>query len=135
VRIMLKTSDGVTADVEASSAAVCPDGPSITLRGTRGSFLASAEMQGGIYRTIDPLQRLPRKRSSVATPPLKAAKEEVRVVEERLTVPDPMPPHEAFWRAVYATVREGKPFPVDFDQVVETARYIGIARKSSPFAN
>ena len=134
VRIMLRTADGVTADVETNCAVVRADEPAITLRGTRGTFSVMQGATKGRYCIIDPGQRFPHRRSSVALPPLELPGERIRVVEDEMELSDPMPAHEAFWRAVHATVRAGRPFPVDFDLVVEMARYIGIVRKSAPIA-
>jgi hypothetical protein len=38
----------------------------------------------------------------------------------------------SFWRALYATIRTAAPFPVSLDDVVETVRYLQIAKKSAP---
>ncbi|MBO5941200.1 MAG: Gfo/Idh/MocA family oxidoreductase [Kiritimatiellae bacterium] len=130
VHLIMRNADGITADVEANSAVVGMDDPAIELRGTRGSFFVQSGATAGIYRIIDPSQRFTHKRSSIALPPLVASSEKIRIVEESLELPDAMPAHEAFWRAVYATVRNGRPFPVDFDEIVELARYTGIVRKS-----
>lgn len=134
VRLMLRTSDGVTADIEANSAVVGVCEPAITLRGTRGSFSVMPGATKGLYRIIDPGQRFSRKRSSVALPPLSEPAERIRIVEEELPLPDPVPAVEAFWRAVHSTVRAGRPFPVDFALVAEMARYTGIVRSSAPIA-
>ena len=134
VRLMLRSADGITADVEANSAVVGTGGPAIELRGTRGSFSVMPGATKGVYRIIDPSQRFPHKRSSVALPPLKDSAERIRIVEEELELPDPKPAHEAFWCAVHSTVRSEVMFPVDFDLVVEMARYVGIVRKSAPIA-
>ena len=134
VRIMLRTADGITADVETNCAVVRADEPAITLRGTRGTFSALQGATKGRYCIIDPGQRFPHHRSSVALPPLELPGERIRVVEDEMELADSMPAHEAFWRAVHATVRNGRPFPVDFDLVVEMTRYIGIVRKSAPIA-
>ena len=134
VRLMLRSADGVTADVEANCAVVGKGDPAIELRGTRGSFSVMPGASKGLYRIIDPSQRFPHGRSSVALPPLKDTAEKIRVVEEELVLPDRMPACEAFWSAVYATVRCDRPFPVDFDLVVEMSRYLGIVRKTPPLA-
>jgi predicted dehydrogenase len=134
VRLMLRSADGITADVEANSAVVGTGGPAIELRGTRGSFFVMPGAAKGVFRIVDPSQRFPHGRSSVALPPLKDSAEKIRIVEEELELPDPMPAHEAFWRAVHSTVRSESAFPVDFDLVVEMARYVGIVRKSAPIA-
>lgn len=134
VRLMLRSAEGITADIEANSAIVGTGGPAIELRGTRGSFSVMPGAAKGVFRIIDPSQRFPHKRSSVALPPLKDSVEKIRIVEEELELPDTMSAHEAFWRAVHSTVRSEREFPVDFDLVVEMARYVGIVRKSTPIA-
>jgi hypothetical protein len=131
---MLRTADGITADVETNCAVVRAEEPAIMLRGTRGAFSVMPGATEGRYCVIDPGQRFPHRRSSVALPPLEEPGEKFRVSEMTVSLPDSLPAHEAFWRAVYATVRMGKPFPVDFDLVVEMARYIDIVRKSAPIA-
>ena len=134
VHLTLRTADGITADVETNCAVVRAEEPEIMLRGTRGSFTVMPGAEEGRYCIIDPGQRFSHRRSSVALPPLVEPRERIRVVEAKVSLPDPVPPHEAFWRAIYATVRMGKPFPMDFDSVVEMARYIDIVRKSAPIA-
>ena len=134
VHLTLRTADGITADVETNCAVVRAEEPEITLRGTRGSFSVMPGAMEGRYCIIDPGQRFPHRRSSVALPPLEEPGEKIRVTEEKVALPDPSPAQDAFWRSVYMTVRTGKPFPVDFDLVVEMARYIGIVRKSAPIA-
>jgi predicted dehydrogenase len=134
VRVIFRSADGITADVEANSAVVGVEGPSIELRGTRGSFSVMPGATKGVYRIIDPSQRFPHGRSSVALPPIRDTVENIRVVEEELELPDPMPAHEAFWRAVHFSVSRGRAFPVDFELLVEMARYVGIIRKTAPIA-
>ena len=132
VRILLRTADGITADIETNSATVKAEEPAITLRGTRGAFSVMPGASVGHYCIVDPEQRFRNHRSSVALPPLEVPTEGIRVVEDSLMLENPMSPYEAFWRAVHGTIRLEKPFPVDFDLVVELARYIGIVRKSPP---
>ena len=134
MHLMLRTADGVTADVEVNSAMVMAEEPAFTIRGKRGSFSVMPGASVGRFRIIDPSQRFTNHRSTVALPPLTVPSEKIRVVEETVPLADPMPAYEAFWRAVYDTVRNEKPFPVDFDLVVELTRYIGIARKMPPIA-
>ena len=134
VHVMFRSADGVTADVEANSAVVGAGGPAIELRGTRGSFSVMPGATKGLYRIIDPTQRFPHGRSSVALPPLKDTAEKIRIVEEELSLPDPIPACEAFWRAVHSTVCCGREFPVDLDILVEMSRYVGIVRKTAPIA-
>lgn len=134
VRVLLRTADGITADIEANSAVVRKEEPAIELRGTRGSFSVMHGASAGRYCIIDPAQRFRNHRSSVALPPLEMPEESIRVVENQVALENPMPAYECFWRAVYDTVRMEKPFPVDFELVAELSRYIGIVRKSPPIA-
>ena len=134
VHLIMRNADGVTADVETNSAVVGVGDPAIELRGTRGSFFVMPGAEKGMYRVIEPTQRFVHKRSSVALPPLKEPAERIRILEEELSLPDPMPAYEAFWRAVHSTVISEGTFPVDFDLVVEMARYVGIVRKATPIA-
>ena len=134
VHLIMRNAAGVTADVEANSAVVGVGDPAIELRGTRGSFFVMPGADKGMYRVIEPTQRFVHKRSSVALPPLKESAEKIRILEEELSLPDPMPAYEAFWRAVHSTVISEGAFPVDFDLVVEMARYVGIVRKATPIA-
>jgi predicted dehydrogenase len=134
VHLIMRNADGVTADVEANSAVVGVGDPAIELRGTRGSFFVMPGAEKGLYRVIEPTQRFVHKRSSVALPPLKEPTERIRIQEEELSLPDPMPAYEAFWRAVHSTVVSEGSFPVDFDLVVEMSRYVGIVRKATPIA-
>lgn len=132
VHVMFRSADGITADVEANSAVVGIGGPAIELRGTRGSFSVMPGAMKGLYRIIDPSQRFPHGRSSIALPPLKDTAENIRIVEEELELPDSMSAYEAFWRTVYTSVCHDREFPMDFDLIVEMARYVGIVRKSAP---
>lgn len=134
VRLLMRTADGVTADIEVNSAELAADTPAITLRGTRGSFSVMPGAASGRCRMIAPSRQFAKRRSSVALPPLEVDSEEVRIMEESVEIPDPMSPYEAFWDAVYAAVAGECPFPVDFDLVVEMVRYIGIAGKPAPIA-
>ena len=134
VRVMFRSAEGVTADVETNSAVVGVGGPLIELLGTRGSLSVMPGATKGLYRIIDPVQRFQHKRSSVALPPLKDTVENIRIVEEEVELPDPMPAHEAFWRTVHSTVCNESEFPVDFDLLVEMARYVGIVKKTAPIA-
>ena len=134
VHILLRTADGITADIEANSAVAKMEEPAIVIRGTRGSFSVMHGASAGRYSIIDPAQRFQNHRSSVALPPLEMPTEKIRLAEDQVLLDNPMPAYESFWRAVYDTVRMEKPFPVDFDLVVELSRYIGIVRKSPPIA-
>jgi len=134
VRLLMRTADGVTADIEVNSAEFAEDASAITLRGTRGFFSVMPGAASGRYRMIDPSLKFEKQRSSVALPPLEVGREDVRIIEEEMEIPDPMSPYEAFWGAVYAAATGERPFPVDFDLVVEMVRYIGIAGKPAPIA-
>ncbi len=134
VHIILRASNGRTADIEVNCAEVRADEPAFTVRGTRGAFTVKAGESSGRLCLVDPSRRAPKRRSTVALPPLERPGCEVRTVEGTLALENPMPAYEAFWRAVYEAAFNDRPFPVDFDLVVELTRYIGIARKNPPIA-
>ena len=133
-RIVLKSRGEITASVEINGGELSP-GPAFEIRGTRGTFTAMPAAENGNLRILGPNFKFPRRRSSVRTPPLTDMHEELPVVD--IPVPlagESLSGHEAFWRALYGTVRTAAPFPVALDDVVETIRYLQLVKRASPFA-
>ena len=133
-RIVLKSRGEITASVEINGGELSP-GPAFEIRGTRGTFTAMPAAENGNLHILDPNFKFPRRRSSVRTPPLTDMHEELPVVD--IPVPlagESLSGHEAFWKALYGTVRTAAPFPVALDDVVETIRYLQLVKRASPFA-
>jgi len=134
-RILFKTRTAATADVEINGGAFASREPAFEIRGSRGSFSVEAGAREGLFRTVDPAFRFPRRRSSVRTPPLADMHEDVPLVETPYALDAGRSVGAAaLWRAVFATVRKAVPFPVVLDDVVECVRYQQLAKQSSPFA-
>ena len=133
-RIVLKSRGEITASVEINGGELSP-GPAFEVRGTRGTFTAMPAAGNGNLHILDPNFKFTRRRSSVRTPPLTDMHEELPVVD--IPVPlagESLSGHEAFWKALYGTVRTAAPFPVALDDVVETVRYLQLVKRASPFA-
>lgn len=133
-RIVLKSRGEITASVEINGGELSP-GPAFEIRGTRGTFTAMPAAENGNLHILAPNFKFPRRRSSVRTPPLTDMHEELPVVD--IPVPlagESLSGHEAFWKALYGTVRTAAPFPVSLDDVVETIRYLQLVKRASPFA-
>lgn len=133
--IILKSRGNVTVDIEYSGAELEPVEPAFSIRGERGVCNIASGATACNLHVIDPHQKLPRRRSSVRTPPLSDMREDVKVVDLPVELKDPsVTGVEAFWRAVYDTVRTAKPFPVELDAAIEAIRLVQIVKKASPFA-
>ena len=134
--IVLKSRGQATADITYSGAELPPYMPSFEIRGERGSFHIMPGERKGILRVVDPSHKFPRRRSSVRTPPLSDMREDFPVSEFEIecdAAPECTGP-DAFWNAVYATVRTAAPFPVSLDEAIEPIRILTLVKKSSPFA-
>lgn len=133
--IVLKTRGDVTADIEINGGQLAPREPSFTVRGSRGTFTVDAGAATGTFHVIDPAFKFGRRRSSVRTPGLTDMHETFPVVDLPATLQaDTETGPNAFWKALYATIRTAAPFPVALDDVVEAIRYLQLVKKSSPFA-
>ncbi len=136
MRFIFRGHGQLSADVEITGGQLDPAEPAFSLRGELGGFRVMPGAKEGVLRFLDPAYKLPRRRASVQTPPLKDPVDETPMVEEKLRL-DPGEPADAaraFWLAVFDWVRRGRPFPVSLDDVAEATRYLQIARQSSPFA-
>lgn len=131
----LRTRSPVSADIEYNGGVLAPSrSPSFRIRGERGEFAVMPGATEGVFTVLDPAKKLPRRRSSVRTPPLEDLHEELSVV----TVPFALPEGtlygaDAFWRSVYDTVRTAVPFPVTLDESIEAVRFAQLMKQTSPF--
>ena len=134
MRLMLKAHGQVTADIEISGAHLGAPEPSFTLRGEHGVFTVAPGASEGMLRFLDPAYKLPRRRSSVQTPPLATPVDETPMIEEKIALPAAVDSKRDYWRAVFDWVRGTAPFPVTLDELTEATRYVQVAKQSSPFA-
>jgi predicted dehydrogenase len=134
VHLLLTSAAGRTVDIEISGGRIVSE-PPYTVTGTRGALTCDdREIR---LRYLDPKQRLPRRRSSVRTPPLGSfgTPETLKWIEETIPVQPAMPGGMTrIWEHLYATIRQNRPFPIHLDHAVEVMRILTEARKGTPFA-
>lgn len=133
--ITFRTRSLVSADIELNAGCLNPYEPAIELRGSLGRFAVMPGATSGELQVVDPAYTLPRHRSSVRTPPLKETQKNLPTVNLQISLPSNAPiGYDAFWHAVYSTVRTAVPFSPSIDENVEAVRYIQIIKKSSPYS-
>lgn len=131
----LKTREFVSADVEFSGGVLPVNrSPSFVVSGERGSFKVAAGSKTGVLNVIDPEFELPRRRSSVRTPPIEDMHEEIPVKTYEVRLPiGTLAGDSAFWRHVYETVRTARPFPFTLEDSMEAVKFSHLMKKTSPF--
>jgi predicted dehydrogenase len=136
VRIILRNIGGLTVDLEYSGGRV-GEVPLFTVTGTKGEFVLCAGAAEGTIRTLDPKQKLPRRRSSVRTPPLGSfgTAETLKWIDGKIPVaPKAESGMTLIWEHVFNAIRENKPYPVSLDTAIETMRILTLVKKESAFA-
>jgi predicted dehydrogenase len=134
VHIVMRNAAGLTVDLEISGGRIISE-PEYTVTGTRGGLTLSGSQEVKL-RYLDPKQRLPRRRSSVRTPPLTSfgTPETLKWIEETVPVKPKVPCGAArIWEHLFAAIRQNRPFPVSLDQAIEVMRLITLARKDTAF--
>ena len=129
IKMMVRAENGVTADLELSTAAATPLGH-ITFLGANGSMI----IQGGRahLKYFDPrkIRPLKLKKTLAAAGREYATDRSLPWVEEHLPVEGP--DIGTFYDAVIDTIRNRKKFPVNPDQVRHVLNVIEICRKQNP---
>ena len=131
VKMLLRTENGVTIDMEdSSSAATTQHAPEWTFLGACGA----ATFSGGVARVryFDE-KKAPRIRVRPG-PRVKGRLygNEDRLPWEEEEIPFPGNSHQGFYDAVHATLREGVEFPIDPRQVREMMRVLEVCRRQNP---
>ena len=134
VHLLLRNAAGLTVDLEISGGRIITE-PEYTVTGTRGGLTLSGNEPVKL-RYLDPKQKLPRRRSSVRTPPHGSfgTPESLKWIEETVPV-DPKGPCglTKTWEHLFASIRQNRPYPVTLDQAIEVMRVITLARKDTAF--
>ncbi len=136
VRIILRNMAGLTVDLEISGGRISRV-PLFVVTGAKGEFTLYADEAEGTLRYLDPKQKLPRRRSSVRTPPLGSfgTPETLRWLEAKVPLkPKAESGLTLIWEHVFNVIRENKPYPVSLDTAIETMRILTLVKKESPFA-
>ncbi len=134
VHLIMRNASGLTVDLEISGGRIIPE-PEYTVTGTRGGLTLTGS-EAVKLRYLDPKQKLPRRRSSVRTPPLDSfgTAENLKWIEESVPVnPKTSCGMTKIWEHLFAAIRQNRPFPVALDQAIEVMRVITLARKDTAF--
>lgn len=134
VHLIMRNAGGLTVDLEISGGRIIPE-PEYTVTGSRGGLTLTGG-EAVKLRYLDPKQKLPRRRSSVRTPPqgTYGTPEALKWIEEEVPV-NPKTPcgTTKLWEHLFATIRQNRPFPVTLDQAIEVMRVLTLARKDTAF--
>ncbi len=131
VKIMLRGENKRLIDLEISSATAMSE-PMYFIRGSRGTLTCDGNKIR--LRYLDPEVKLTRRRAKSSTPELGSfgTKEELPWVDEERDVNDANAPHQ-IWDYLFASVREGAPYPITLEQALEVMKVISAVRKGTTF--
>ena len=136
LRIVMRNFTGLTIDLEISSGRIGVD-PLFCVTGEKGEFRLYPDAPEGTLRIIDPKQKLPRRRSSVRTPPLGSfgTAETINWLDKQIPVaPKGRAGMAVIWEDVYRQIRENIAYPITLDQTIETMRLLTLIKKDSNYA-
>ena len=136
MRIILRNFSGLTVDMEISGGRVGLD-PLFCVTGEKGEFRLYPNAPEGTLRILDPTKKLPRRRSSVRTPPLGSfgTAETIHWIDKQVPVaPKNRAGMDVIWQDVYRQIRQNIPYPVSLDTAIETIRLLTLLKKDSNYA-
>ncbi|MBF0245312.1 MAG: Gfo/Idh/MocA family oxidoreductase [Planctomycetes bacterium] len=134
LKIVLKGKNSRIVDLEISGG-VALGSPVYAVYGTLGSLISENE-QTLKLRYLDPRNRLsPRKADPGDPGDSFGAPDNLKWIEKEIPVkPKCAVNLQSIWDYLYASLREGKPFPITTEQSVEVMRVIGEVKKGTKFA-
>lgn len=132
VKIVLRGQNGRVADLEVSGGVAIAE-PMFAVWGTKGAL--TCDNQTVTLRYLNPKVSLAAKSADPGTPGESfGSPEQLYWVEETQPV---MPKIKSditmIWNALYATLREGAPYPITLDHSVEVMRVISAVKAGTPF--
>lgn len=133
--VRFKTRSPLTADVEYDGGCMLRGSiPSFAIKGDRGFFYIMPGIGAGELTAVAPGYKFPRRRSSVRTPPLRDMHEQFPESTFRISAPAGTEKGiAAFWSAVFSTVRNAAPFPIQIEESCDAIRLACIIKESSVF--
>lgn len=130
LKIVLTGTNGRVVDLEISGGAAL-GAPEWVVWGTRGALSCNGNEINLKY--LDPKVPLEDRQADPATPGAGfGSSETLQWVEETVTA-DP-PSAWGIWDALYASVREGKAFPVTLEEAVGVMEIVSKVKQGTPFA-
>ncbi len=138
LKILLKGENGRVVDLEISGGAAIGE-PEYLVCGSRGALTCNG--QEIHLRYIDPRQKLARERAFSGTPAMGASfssvgrQEPIRWLDKTVPVkPKTKCTPADIWDHVYASMRDGKKFPITFDEALEVMRVVSRVKRGTAFA-
>lgn len=134
LKIVLKGENGRIVDLEISGGAAIPE-PVYLIFGTRGAI--SCDDKVIRLKRLDPAKPLEARKASNQTPSLDTPfgnPGELSWIDETFPIaPQPPCDTDSIWDHLYATLRQGKPFPITLDQALEVMRVVSLAKQGTRF--
>jgi len=133
VKIVLRGANGRVVDLEICGGAALRE-PEYLIWGNRGALRCNGDTID--LRYLDPAHT-PAER--VADPGVPGqtfgSQEALPWIDKTIPVAPSVPTDTtSIWDALFATLREDKPFPITLDQAVEVMRVVSLAKEGSDFA-
>lgn len=133
VKIVLRGANGRVVDLEICGGAALRE-PEYLVWGDRGALRCTGDTID--LRYLDPAHKLPERAADPGVPGQTfGSQDALPWIEESIPVAPSEPTDTtSIWDALYATLREDKPFPITLDQAVEVMRVVSLAKANSDFA-
>ncbi len=135
VHIILKGGNGNrVVDVEISGGVAIAE-PVYIVFGDKGTLTSDEKTIK--LRYLDPKKNKPRNRAKVGTPPLNGGfggEIKAKWIEKEIPVkPKSKCNMNSIWGHLYATIRDGVPFPITLEESMQVMEIISLARKGTQF--
>ena len=130
IKIVFEGENGRIVDMEISGG-VALDDPVYVIHGTRGSLISYDEQRLKL-KYMNPAVPIPDFKSDPGNPKGYGAPAKPAWVEDDLQVaPANGNDTHVIWRELYAAIREGKPFPIKFEEAREVVRVTELVRQGA----
>jgi len=130
IKLLLRAKNGMIADLEISGTNAKP-GREIEVWGDRGTMIYDPAVGAIEMRFVDPACELKPLKPHPENPPMQYGNfdEKLTFIEQKVEIPPVSPIAER----IYATIREGKPFPIKLEESMEVVRICDEAFRRSGF--
>lgn len=132
LKLLLRGKTGCVVDIEISGAAALSE-PIYLVHGSKGSLTSDEKTIH--LRYLDPKKKLKPRRAKSGTPRAGfGSPDDLTWIEKTIQVaPKPKCDTSSIWDHLYDALRNGKPFPIKFDEALEVMRVIEQMKRGTPF--
>lgn len=132
IKLLLRGENGVVADLEISGTNAKP-GREIEILGERGTLVYDPKAGAIEMRFVDPECEFKPLAPHPENPPMEYGNfdEKLTFIEQKVEIP--FIPMSEIWKHIYASVREGRPFPIRLEEAMEVVRLCDEAFRRSGF--